>query len=165
MSQKEQFHRCHSCKILRKCTSYLTKCNGTLTFRVDDEEIALSITNSTLTKFIKQEHDITNMDTQTIEEFLITTGPVMVQYTEEYQITLLSKASSTQAQDNTEHHNSDEELCQATIETTPLCSADIEHNTQQTIKHHTQDSLTNKDGLLPQKVPKPSDMPQTPSTA
>ncbi|MGL5899886.1 MAG: hypothetical protein ACRCZW_09555 [Lactobacillaceae bacterium] len=164
LTLKEQFHRCHSCKILRKCTSYLTKCNGTLTFRVNDEEIALSITNSALTKFIKQHQDITNMDAQSIEEFLITTGPVTIHYTEENQITILNKASSTQAQDSTEHHNSDEELCQATLESTPLGPTDIEHSTQQTIKHQTQDSLTNKDCPLPQKLPKPSEMTQTPST-
>lgn len=83
LTLKEPFHKCHSCKILRKSRSYLTKCNSTLTFRIDDEEIGLSVTNSALSKFIKQQHDLTNMDAQDTEEFLITAGPVTVQYTNE----------------------------------------------------------------------------------
>lgn len=54
---------------------------------------------------------------------------------------------------------------QATFESTPLCATSIEHNTPQTLKHHAQDKLTNTDGQLPEKVPKQSNTPQTPSTA
>lgn len=96
---KNKFHRCHSCKILRKTESYLPKCNGTLTFSIDNQELGLSINNSILNRFLKQQCDFNNMDAQDIEEFLIMAGPVMVEYTNENQMTAMSKTITIQTQD------------------------------------------------------------------
>lgn len=79
------------------------------------EELALSITSSLLTTFIQAECNIDLMDAQEIEEFLLTAGPLSVQYTSEKQITSLSKVKETEQQQKPhEQINSDEELCAAT---------------------------------------------------
>ncbi|KAL0152503.1 hypothetical protein M9458_052226, partial [Cirrhinus mrigala] len=112
LSPKDAFHRCQSCKIPRKGPSYLTKCNGTLTFKLGKEELALSISNSLLSTFIRNECNLNIMDKQEIEEFLLTTGPLTIQYTSENQITSLSKLNKTDQQQKTdEDSDSDEELC------------------------------------------------------
>lgn len=101
---------------------------------------------------------MTNMDSQDIEEFLITAGPVTVQYTNQNQITALSKTITIQ--DREEHHISDEELCASTSEETT-----VQQNTPQTLKHPAQDKLSNTDDQLPEKVKKQSNTAETTSTA
>ncbi|XDV31449.1 hypothetical protein PO909_034131 [Leuciscus waleckii] len=91
LSAKAPFHRCQSCKILRKGCSYLTKVNGTVSFMMGNEELSLSITNSVLGRFLKGECNLDVMDSQEIEEFLLSVGPLAVQYTPENEITCISK--------------------------------------------------------------------------
>jgi len=105
---KEKFHRCTTCKILRKHESYITKYNGTLIFKTDMEEISLSITNSVLTKFLKTEADLTCRDAQDIEEFLLTSGPVTVTYTDDNPVPQITKLTPIETQE------SDGELCTIT---------------------------------------------------
>lgn len=80
------------------------------------------------------------MDSQDIE-FLITAGPVTVQYTNENQITALFKTITIQTQDGEEHHTSNEELCESTSEDTPVFTTTVQQDTPQTLKHRTS-SLT-----------------------
>lgn len=156
--QKNEFHRCHNCKILRKTPSYLSKCNGTLTIHMQEEEIGLSISNSILTKLMKQHQDMTKMDAQDIEEFLITAGPMSIKYTEENQITNLSKNSNLQSED----HNSDEELCLATIEHIPVSSTAMEQSNPLRMKHLAQEKLPTTMSELPNKLQKLSNALKTP---
>ncbi|KAL0149331.1 hypothetical protein M9458_055369, partial [Cirrhinus mrigala] len=95
---KQTYHRCNSCKILRRNASYTTKCNSSLIFKVHDNEASLTITNSLLTQFIRHEQDITDMDSQDIEEYLIQSGPLTVEYTIANQIIRIHKAPSTAEQ-------------------------------------------------------------------
>ncbi len=157
-SLANDFHRCHSCKILRKTPSYLSKCNGTLTIHMEDEEIGLSISNSILTKFMKQHHDMTKMDAQDIEEFLITAGPLSIEYTEENQIINLSKNSNPQPED----HNSDEELCIASTEHILVTSKAVEQSKPLTLKHMAQEDLDTTMSQLPNKLNKLSNALKTP---
>jgi len=105
---KEKFHRCTTCKILRKHESYITKYNETLIVKTDIEEISLSVTNSVLTKFLKSEADVTFLDAQDIEEFLLTCGPLTVSYTDDNHVTEMTKLASVETQE------SDGELCTIT---------------------------------------------------
>ncbi len=120
---------------------------------MQDEEIGLSISNSILTKFMKQHHDMTKMDAQDIEEFLITAGPLSIEYTEENQIINLSKNSNPQSED----HNSDEELCIATTEHTCFLKSK-----PLTLKHLAQEELDTTMSELPNKQNKLSNALKTP---
>jgi len=72
------------------------------------EEISLSITNSVLTKFLKTEADLTCRDAQDIEEFLLTSGPVTVTYTDDNPVPQITKLTPIETQE------CDGELCTIT---------------------------------------------------
>ncbi len=106
LSPKDKFHRCVTCKILRKGSSYITKCNGFLTILEKDKEISLLISNSLLTKFVNKQKDVNTMDSQDVEELFMTCGPITITYTEHNQITDLQ----TETTNSPQHHESDDEL-------------------------------------------------------
>lgn len=105
---KDTFHRCMTCKILRKQSSYITKCTGTLIFSIDEQELSLAIPNTVLTKFLKNERDISYLDTQNIEEYLLTCGALTVRYTPDNHVIDMTKHTYTT--DDTP----DNELCRIT---------------------------------------------------
>lgn len=107
---------------------------------------------------MKQHHDMTKMDAQDIEEFLITAGPLSIEYTEENQIINLSKNSNPQSED----HNSDEELCIATTEHTLVSSKAVEQSKPLTLKHLAQEELDTTMSELPNKQNKLSNALKTP---
>ncbi|KAK7150804.1 hypothetical protein R3I93_011917 [Phoxinus phoxinus] len=113
LSAKSPFHRCQSCKILRKGCSYLTKVNGTLTFMMGNEEQSLSITNSVLGRFLRGECKLDEMDNQDIEEFIFSAGPLAVQYTPENEITCISRVNEIDHQEEKAIEDSDEEMLAA----------------------------------------------------
>lgn len=78
------------------------------------DEISLAITNSVLSKFLKTETDLTFLDVQDIEEFLLTCGPVTVTYTNDNHVTQITKLTPN------ETHEIDAELCTIT-EAVSLC--------------------------------------------
>ncbi|XP_067278206.1 uncharacterized protein [Pseudorasbora parva] len=140
LTYKEKFHRCTVCKILRKGSSYITKCSGFLTILQDRQEMSLTITNSQLTKFVNIEHNVTLMDSQDIEEYFMTCGPLTLTFTEDSQILDLQ----TQAQQPTtpEQNVTDEELTSVIVE--------IPADQTLTISHTEQTDIT----LSPKKDPK-----------
>lgn len=99
---------------------------------------------------MKQHHDMTKMDAQDIEEFLITAGPLSIEYTEENQIINLSKNSNPQSED----HNSDEELCIATTEHILVSSKAVEQSKPLTLDT-TMSELPNKQNKLPNALKTP----------
>ncbi|KAK7158479.1 hypothetical protein R3I94_004945 [Phoxinus phoxinus] len=113
-SSKQQFHRCTTCKILRKQESYITKCNGSIIFQIDGDEISMAIPNSVLTKFIKKEKEITFLDAQDIENYLLTCGPVTVTYTDDNHVIEIDKSISIIEETSNETEEIDDELCNVT---------------------------------------------------
>lgn len=107
---------------------------------------------------MKQHHDMTKMDAQDIEEFLITAGPLSIEYTEENQIINLSKNSNPQSED----HNSDEELRIATTEHILVSSKAVEQSKPLTLKHLAQEELDTTMSELPNKQNKLSNALKTP---
>lgn len=112
LTKNDNFHWCTTCKILRKGTSYITKCSGFITIERENEEVSLSITNSLLTKFINIDNNISTMDSQDIEEYFISNGPLTLTLTDNNQIIDLhtTKASTDDICE------SDEELTSIIIE-------------------------------------------------
>ncbi|XP_026111838.1 uncharacterized protein LOC113089576 [Carassius auratus] len=108
---KLNFHRCTTCKILRKQESYISKCNGTLIFKLEENELSLTIANSVLTRFIRKQNT-QFLDAQDIEEFLLTCGPVTVTYTDENHVIEINKSINTIEVTST--HDIDDELCTVT---------------------------------------------------
>jgi len=104
---------------LRKQESYITKCNDSLIFRIDEDEISLTVTNSVLTKFLKNEKDLTFLDAQDIEEFLSTCGPVTVTYTTDNHVIDITKSITIIEDESKESDQIDEELCTITDAVTP----------------------------------------------
>lgn len=98
----------------------MTKCDGTLIFTLR-KQLALSVSNSLLSTFIRTECNLNLMDSQEIEEFLLTKGPLTLQYTSENQITSLSKVNETDQQQKTdEDSDSNEELCAEATDHSPV---------------------------------------------
>lgn len=113
MNSKDPFHRCSTCKILRKQASYITKCNGSLIFKIGDDELSLAIPNSILTKFLKDK-EVTCIDAQDIEEYLLTCGPVTVKYTNDNHVVDIKKALCTSKLPSADTPELDQELCSLT---------------------------------------------------
>lgn len=124
---KENFHRCATCKILRKQSSYITKCNGALIFKIGEDELSLAIPNSVLTKFIHKEKDMTFLDAQDIEEYLLTCGPVSVNYTNDNHIVEIKKAICETELTSEKTPEFEQELCSIT-EAVSLPSTSIKTN-------------------------------------
>ncbi len=114
LSTKDKFHRCGTCKILRKGTSYITKCSGFLTILDKDKEISLLISNSLLTKFVNKQKDVNTMDNQDIEEFFMTYGPITITYTEHNQI--IDLQTETANANTPQHNDTDDELTAVVVE-------------------------------------------------
>jgi len=113
LTKNDTFHWCPTCKILRKGTSYITKCSEFLTIEQQNEEISLTITNSLLTKFINQENDINSMDNQDIEEYLMSISPLTISFTDNNYIVDLNKPKPITPDDK---HDSDDELTAVIID-------------------------------------------------
>ncbi len=97
---KHSLHRCLTCKILRSASNYIIKCYGILEVLKNDELLTLTVSNSVLTKFLKEKLNLATTDAQDIEEFLLSTNSINFTYTNTLQIINLSETVS----------NSDEEL-------------------------------------------------------
>lgn len=69
-------------------------CHETFIFTTEQHELSLAIPNSVLTKFIKHDKDMTYLDWQDIEEFLLSCGPVTVKHTNDNHVTEITKAIS-----------------------------------------------------------------------
>lgn len=95
---KEEFHRCSSCKFLRKSDNYATKCNGTLTVKTKNGEIDLIISNSLLNKFIVSKCEINKIDEQDVEEMLIRYDTLHITYTSDFHITSLEEPTAPSQQ-------------------------------------------------------------------
>jgi len=85
-----------------------------LIFRIDEDEISLTVTNSVLTKFLKNEKDLTFLNAQDIEEFLLTCGPVTVTYTTDNHVIDITKSFTIIEDESKESNQIDEELCTIT---------------------------------------------------
>lgn len=107
----DSFHKCQTCKITRRNTSYITKYNGYLVFLVEKNELTLAITNSVFSKFLKTKQDCTSLDSQDIEQFLLKLGPVEVEYTHDNQITHMSTPSCRPQQHTSNETHAIDELC------------------------------------------------------
>jgi len=144
LSSKDNFHRCSTCKILRKGTSYITRCSGFVTIQLNSQETSLSITNSLLTQFINQKKDVSTMDNQDIEEYFMMYGPLTLTFTDNNQLVHIQ----TPTQKTEEINNSDEELSAIIIEIPKDHISDTEQTSilspQKSPQKSTHDNIAKK---------------------
>lgn len=105
----------------------ITPLHRPISLAPENASVTQQTPHSILTKFVKGHCDLTTIDAQDIDEFLLTAGPVTKKHNDEKQIWLLPNPAVS----NPKTHCRSCQLFPATAEDTPLSST-FQQNTLQT---------------------------------